>query len=92
MARVTVELPSLLEVVTGGRRSYSVDADDLAGVLEELVAECPKLHGHLFDETGRFREHVLCFHNQTNARWLESLSVPVRDGDVVTILQAVSGG
>ena len=47
---------------------------------------------HLFDETGGFRQHVLCFHNETNLRWLESDEVPVADGDRLTVLQAVSGG
>jgi molybdopterin converting factor small subunit len=35
---------------------------------------------------------VLCFHNRTNTRWLQSLDVPVAEGDTLTILQAVSGG
>ncbi len=32
------------------------------------------------------------FHNEDNTRWLDSLAVPVREGDTLTILQAVSGG
>ena len=47
---------------------------------------------HLFDETASLRPHVLCFHNETNTRWLDSMAVPLADGDTVTILQAVSGG
>ena len=47
---------------------------------------------HLFDEGGGFRTHVLCFHNDTNTRWLESLDVLLQDGDRITFLQAVSGG
>jgi hypothetical protein len=40
----------------------------------------------------RLRRHVLCFHNQENTRWFESLDRPVATGDVIMIIQAVSGG
>ena len=42
--------------------------------------------------TESLRQHVLCFHNETNTRWLDSMAVPLTDGDTITILQAVSGG
>lgn len=47
---------------------------------------------HLFDESGELRRHVLCFHNQENTRWLSNLGRPVVAGDVLQIVQAVSGG
>jgi molybdopterin synthase sulfur carrier subunit len=92
MSSVTVELPSVLAPVVGGTASIAVDGTTLAEALASLVERHPALTVHLFDETGRFRRHVLCFHNETNTRWLESLEVPVADGDTITILQAVSGG
>ncbi len=92
VARVTVELPSVLEAIVGRERSIPIEADTLDAALLELTRLRPKLAVHLFDESGGFREHVLCFHNKTNTRWLESLAVPLADGDVIRILQAVSGG
>ncbi len=92
MARVTVQLPSVLSIVVGDERRLTVEAESLAAALEQLIERWPGLRGHLFDEAGSFREHVLCFHNQTSTRWLPSLDVPLAEGDVVTILQAVSGG
>ncbi len=89
---VTVELPSLLDHVVNGSRSIAVEADSLRGALEALIERHPGLAVHLFDETGEFRQHVLCFHNQTNTRWLPSADVPLEAGDTITILQAVSGG
>lgn len=35
---------------------------------------------------------LLCFHNDENTRWLDDLDRPVRPGDTITIIQAVSGG
>ena len=94
MAEVTVELPSLLAPMAGDLRTIPLAADTLRGALDALVAAHPALGIHLFDETGVFRPHVLCFLNESNTRWLgdADLAMPVADGDVVTIMQAVSGG
>lgn len=91
MPRVTIDLPSLLAGVTG-ERSLTVEADTLNQALERAFVQAPTLRGHLYDESGGFRRHVLCFLNETNTRWFEDLDRPLREGDCITILQAVSGG
>ena len=91
MASVMVRLPSVMDPIVEGKRSFSIEVETLADVVARLREE-PKLGGHLFDESGAFRPHVLCFHNETNLRWLEDLSMRVKEGDTITILQAVSGG
>ena len=73
-------------------RPIQTPAPTLRGALDALLRRHPALRVHLFDERGSFREHVLCFHNRTNTRWLESLDVPVAEGDTISIIQAVSGG
>jgi molybdopterin synthase sulfur carrier subunit len=91
MARVTLELPSLLrDVLTEG--SLSVEGNTLAEALEDAYVQLPGLRVHLCDESGRFRKHVLCFLNDVNTRWLETANPDLHDGDCITILQAVSGG
>lgn len=92
MARVMVRLPRLLAGLIEGGPTVSVEAETLSGALDELVRQYPVLKVHLFDESGELRRHVLCFHNEENTRWLESLDRPVAAGDVITIIQAVSGG
>lgn len=92
MAHVTIELPLVFEPILGSERTFTVEAETLAGALAALVEQRPELGVHLFDETGGFREHVLCFHNGANTRWLESLDGPVAEGDTLAIMQAVSGG
>ena len=92
MAEVTIELPSVLAPVVNGQRSFTVEAETLPAALAALFQLQPGLRVHLFDETETLREHVLCFVNQTNTRWMASLDVPLHDGDTITILQAVSGG
>lgn len=92
MSRVRVELPSVLEPVTGGRLELELAADTFQGALRALVEELPSLRGHLFDEQGQFREHVLCFLNERNTRWLRGEDPALADGDRLRIMQAVSGG
>ncbi len=92
MPQVTIELPSLLGPIVNDERSIPIDADSVGGALRALVKRHPALEVHLFDEHGDLRQHVLCFHNDTNTRWLESIEVPLAEKDTITILQAVSGG
>ncbi|MBI4635109.1 MAG: MoaD/ThiS family protein [Candidatus Rokubacteria bacterium] len=92
MPQVIMALPSLLAGIVGGARTLPIEAETLAGALDELVRRYPALKVHLFDESGAFRQHVLCFHNEESTRWLGSLDRPLAAGDVITIMQAVSGG
>jgi molybdopterin synthase sulfur carrier subunit len=91
MARVRLELPALLrDVVPAG--SIAVEGCTLGEALDDAYRQFPALRVHLCDESGRFRRHVLCFLNDVNTRWLEDTAQPLKDGDCITILQAVSGG
>jgi len=92
VARVTVELPSALDAVTGGVREVPVEGETLDSALSHLLRELPQLAVHLYDESGGFRQHVLCFHNGRNTRWLDGVTVQLADGDTIRFLQAVSGG
>lgn len=94
MARVTIELPSLLAplVEEDPPGQVPVEADTVAGALEALIQRHPGLRVHLFDESGALRQHVLCFRNGTNTRWGEAREAPLAESDRIRILQAVSGG
>ena len=47
---------------------------------------------HPFDESGALRRHVRCFHNDEYAGGDDALTRQVRDGESISILNAVSGG
>lgn len=89
MAEVQVTIPSMLAGLVHGDRRFSIEGDDLGGVVEALFERHPELRVHLLDEQGELRPHVMFFHNEVGTRQLEG---PVRDGDTLTVLQAVSGG
>jgi molybdopterin converting factor small subunit len=92
MATVYLKLPSLLTSLLKVPRSSRLSGSTLEDALADLRNVSPGLAIHLFDESGAFREHVLCFVNETNSRDIDASKHILAEGDVITILQAVSGG
>ena len=92
MARVTIELPSMLSSVLGGVRRLEASGDTWPAALNDAFVKLPGLKVHVYDETGNLRHHVLCFVNDVNTRFEDGPGPRLKDGDRITILQAVSGG
>ena len=89
---VEVILPNLLRDSAGGETRLTVHGSTLREALEALFVKFPNLRVHLYDERGRMRQHVLVFYNGESIRWLETLDVPLREGDTLQVINAVSGG
>jgi molybdopterin converting factor small subunit len=89
---VPVSLPSLLHPAADGRGEVKVEAETFEGAMEALLERYPLLRRHLYEESGELREHVNLFWNDQNVRWLDEPQAPLKPGDTITILQAVSGG
>jgi len=91
--RITIDvvLPSVLHLVVGAKR-LRVEAATLADAIEEAFLAAPALRFHLCEDSGKFRPHVLCFHNETNTRDLKTLDVALREGDEIVFVPAISGG
>ncbi|MCE9596122.1 MAG: MoaD family protein [Planctomycetes bacterium] len=89
---VTIQLSSLLRDHSGDASEFQVEAASVRILLGELERSRPKLHRSICDETGAVRKHVNVFVNTRNTRDGGGLDTPLTSGDVVTILQAVSGG
>jgi len=87
-----VKIPMLLGNATGGAREATVHGATLQECLDDLFVQYPLLRDHLYEAGGGLRKHVLILYNDQNLRWLERLDAPVKPGDTITILQAVSGG
>ena len=76
----------------GGARSAAVEASDIASALAGLVARHPSLAERLRDEHGKMRAHVNIFANEEEMRHLDGERTALKDGDIVHIVPAVSGG
>lgn len=90
--KVTIHLPTALRKYCGGAADVPVSAATVHEALRELEKAQPALYVNLCDETGKVRRHLNVFVNSDHMRDREGLKTPLRDGDVVTILAAVSGG
>ena len=89
---VKFELSSLLREYCGGVADLTIEATSLRAALAEIERRHPALYRSVCNETGAVRPHVNLFVNRDNARDRQGLDTPLTSGDVVTILQAVSGG
>jgi molybdopterin converting factor small subunit len=90
--KVTVRIPTPLRECCAGAAALQLDASDVGEALEILERDYPRLHVRVCDETGAVRRHVNLFVNRSHVRDLDGLSSKLETGDVVTIMQAVSGG
>jgi molybdopterin converting factor small subunit len=76
----------------GGAREVPLEAGSLREALAELVRAYPGLAERLRDERGELRAHLSLFINDEDARFVGGEDATLRDGDVVHVIPALSGG
>lgn len=74
------------------RRQITLDAPDVASLIDRLEDKFPKLRWKLRDEAGSVRRFVKVFVNGEEIRALEGIRTPLAQGDVVDILHSIQGG
>jgi len=71
---------------------FCIRANDVRALLGELARRYPQVHVRVCDERGDPRPHINVFVNDDHVRSRDGLDTPLTEGDLVTILPAVSGG
>ena len=91
---ITIAVPGALEPYAGGSRLVLVDAAcaTVRDALAALAVVRPGIVDRVLTERGDIREHVNLFVGDESVRLLGGLSAPIRDGDTIEIIAAVSGG
>jgi molybdopterin synthase sulfur carrier subunit len=89
---ISVHVPPTLRDCCAGSRELPVEAATVRAALDALERSHPALHRSICDETGAVRRHVNLFVNRSHVRELQGLDTPLRAGDVLFVLPAVSGG
>lgn len=89
---ITIHVPGPLRTYCAGAAQLSVSAHTVRAALEELQRSQSAFYCNVCDETGTVRRHLNVFVNSDNMRDLEGVDTALTQGDVVTILPAVSGG
>jgi MoaD family protein len=74
-----------------GGRSVTAEGATVGEVLDSLDSRFQGFKEQVADN-GQMRRFVNIFLNDEDIRFLQELSTPVKDGDVVSILPAMSGG
>ena len=90
---IRVRLTAQLRDYAHGAREVDLEsATNLRTMVSKLEESYPGIGGRIVDDQGKIRAHVNVFVNSENSRELKNENTPLRDGDVVHILPAVSGG
>jgi sulfur-carrier protein adenylyltransferase/sulfurtransferase len=90
---VTIQLPSVLRDLAGGRDLWDVEAESVTQALQQLMAHAPALRRHLYTDDGRLRSYVNVFVNQDELRTLpRGVDTPLRQGDSILIVPSIAGG
>jgi len=89
---VKVLLHGAWRTFAGGAKEIALDAATLREALDLLEAVHPSLKERLRDEHGTLRPHLALFVNDEDARLLGWEDSTLKDGDIVHVIPALSGG
>jgi molybdopterin synthase sulfur carrier subunit len=89
---ITLHVLGVLREYCGGVEQLPISASTVRAALEDLERNQTALYRNVCDETGTVRRHLNVFVNADNVRDLNGIDTPLKAGDVLTILPAVSGG
>jgi molybdopterin converting factor small subunit len=89
---VTVRIPTALRTLTGGAGEVAVEGSTVGEVLKSLDADYRGMGDRLFDDRGELRRFVNVFVADEDIRFLDGLTTPVTENQVVSIIPAVAGG
>lgn len=94
--RITLELPSVLADVAGGRRTLAVELDDerptVADLLDLVAGTYPHLERRLRTESGNLRRHVNVYADGLDVRASAGTGTVLTQESVVLVIPSVSGG
>ncbi|MCS7145559.1 MAG: MoaD family protein [Nitrososphaerota archaeon] len=90
--KVKVTVTAVLANYLGGQREFTLEADSVKAVIEELSKRYgPEIRKRLLDDEGRPRRYINIYVND-EALSHQELDRKLTEGDEVLILPAVSGG
>jgi sulfur-carrier protein len=92
--KITVRAYATLREVIGARETALSlpPGETIKGLLENLCGTYPGLRGHLFDDAGRTKPHIIILKNGRNIASLQQLETPIAEDDVLALFPPVAGG
>jgi adenylyltransferase/sulfurtransferase len=89
---VKVHIPTPLRQYADGLQTIEVQGATVADALFAVTEKYNRLRRQLYDDSGRLRNFVNVYVNESDIRNLDRHETPLKDGDVVTIVPSIAGG
>ncbi len=89
---ITVRIPEPLRKLTNGKDEVSIDAVNVGELLENLEKSHLGIKERICDETGNVRRFINIYVNNEDVRFLNNLTTPLKDKDIVSIIPMIAGG
>jgi sulfur-carrier protein len=87
-----VRIPTPLRKFTDGADVIPASGSTIGEVLSGLCHKYADFKPRLFKEDGTLNRFVNVFINDEDIRFIDDLKTTVKDGDEISIIQAVAGG
>lgn len=88
---IKVQIPTPMRQTTEGQTVVETTGATVQEVLDNLGKKYPGMAEKLF-LNGRLKQFVNLYLNDEDIRYLDNLATPVKDGDELAIIPAVTGG
>lgn len=89
---ITVRIQGSLSHLTGGKEEIVCEAKDVAECLNKLEAQFSGLKEKICNEQGEMLGDLNVYVNGDNIMYLQGINTLLKDGDEITIIQAIAGG
>ena len=88
----TVYIPTPLRRLTAGQSKVQIEAQDIAGLIQQLDADYPGFAERVLDGQGNVKRFIQIFRNEDEIRTLQGIETSVSEGDRISIVPAMAGG
>jgi len=87
----TIRIHQGLRHLTGNQPTVDVNGATVGECLKDMVTRFPGMESKLFDKKGKLLNYIEIYVNSKSS-YPEELAMPVKDGDVLTIILMIAGG
>ena len=87
----TIRIHRGLRHFTDNQPTVDVNGATVGECLKDMISRYPGIEPKLFDKKGKLRNYIEIYVNAKTS-YPEELAMPVKDGDVLTIIFMIAGG
>ncbi|MGQ9632176.1 MAG: MoaD/ThiS family protein [bacterium] len=89
---ILVRIPTPLRKLAGNRSEVICSGSNIVELIDDLDRKCPGIKGRICGDDGSILRFINIFVNEEDIRFLDGIRTPVKEGDTVSIIPAISGG